>query len=138
MSLFPAFTPPTRAQPKALPLYTDTDWDFTHDCPVMEGGQPVPVSGLRAVAVWCFNAIQMVRGRWIGWSENYGADVLEMAGQPYDASVTRSEAERTIREALTASPYVTGAEVQTISLQDATLTATVAVQTIYGEVMIHV
>ena len=58
MSLFPLISEPDTGEltgSDGLPLYREVDWDFRTNKPVWKGGNPVYVTGGRAVLVWAWN-----------------------------------------------------------------------------------
>ena len=86
MSLFPLISQPdigALTATEGLPLYREVDWDFRTNKPVWKGGNPVYVTGARAVLVWAWNALHTERyahvtpkklfdefGRFLSFTEN--------------------------------------------------------------------
>lgn len=77
MSLFPLIDRPDDgviAAAANLPLYRETDWNFQTNEPVWRGGNPVMVTGARAVLVWAWNALHTERFAHDVFSSDYGPD----------------------------------------------------------------
>lgn len=131
--LFPQFTPPTAAQTQDLPLYRDVRMDYEAGRPVWESGNPVFVTGLEAVKGWAWRAVDTARYRYPCFSWSYGCELENLIGQPYQAETKKSEAERYVKEALLASPYIREARVSDTRFEGSTLHMTVELSTVYGK-----
>ena len=68
---------------EGLPLYQEVDWDFRTNKPVWRGGNPVLVTGARAVLVWAWNALHTTRFAHDVFSTDYGLDGNSLLGQAY-------------------------------------------------------
>lgn len=138
--LFPIIADPSQivSAARTLPLAQEMAWDFQADRPIFRGGEPVPVTGAEAVRVWAWNALKTARYRFEMFNFSYGCELERLMGQPFTADTKRSEAARYIQDALLASPYIRRVTVSELSLSEDTLSAAVAIQTIYGEVNVHV
>jgi hypothetical protein len=120
----------------SLPLYREIDWNFQTNQPVWRGGNPVWVTGARAVLIWAWNAMHTERFRHDVFSSDYGQDFAELHGQPYTEEVRQSEAIRVVRETLTTNPYITTVSQVSATFSDSTLHLSFKLTTIYGEVTI--
>lgn len=110
MSLFPLISEPDTGEltgSDGLPLYREVDWDFRTNKPVWKGGNPVYVTGGRAVLVWAWNALHTMRFNHDVFSTDYGLDGNTLLGQAYSGEVRESEAIRIVRETLQVNPYIT-------------------------------
>ena len=90
MSLFPLIDRPDDgviAAAANLPLYRETDWNFQTNEPVWRGGNPVMVTGARAVLVWAWNALHTERFAHDVFSSDYGPDFSTLLGKPYTEEV---------------------------------------------------
>lgn len=137
MSLFPLIDAPDTGQapsPTTLPLAREVDWDFKTNTPVWRNGEPVIVTGQRAVLVWAWNALHTPRFAHDVFSHNYGLEVDALIGKPYSAAVRQSEAVRMVRDALLINPYITAVHQIYARFEGSTLYLTYAISTIYGEV----
>lgn len=136
--LFPIFQTSVDQQGTPLPLYRDVAMDYDRGIPIFSGGNPVIVSGLEAVKSWAWRAVKTARYRWSCFTWDYGCELESLVGQPYRADTRRSEAVRYVQEALTVCPYITSARASVERLDGAKLTITVSINTVYGEVALHV
>lgn len=139
MSLFPLITGPDTgelAAAKGLPLCREVDWDFQANKPVWRGGNPVFVTGARAVLVWAWNALHTERFAHDVFSADYGLDSGVLLGQSYTEQVRRSEAIRVVRETLQTNPYITNVSQVSVSFEGSSLRLNFKLATIYGEVTI--
>lgn len=139
MSLFPLINQPDSGEllETELPLFRETDWDFNANCPVWRGGNPVFVTGARAVLVWAWNALHTERFAHDVFSADYGPDFTGLIGQPYTEEVRQSEAIRIVRETLMVNPYITAVTQVSAVFHDSVLTLNFKMATIYGEVSIN-
>ena len=129
--LFPAVQP--EAEPSAqeeLPLCRER--------PIYSAGVPVEVTGAEAVRVWVWKALKTARCRYDIYTWDFGCEAENLVGRPFTAQVKESEAARYIREALEPNPYITGVRQADVSFQGDRLDVTCRVETIYGEVEVHV
>lgn len=139
MSLFPLISQPdvgALTATEGLPLYREVDWDFRTNKPVWKGGNPVYVTGARAVLVWAWNALHTERFAHDVFSSDYGPDFSTLRGKPYTEEVRQAEAIRIIRETLLVNPYITDVTQVSAEFADSTLTLRFKLTTIYGEVSI--
>lgn len=139
MSLFPLISAPDggeKTTATGLPLCREVDWDFRTNQPVWRGGNPVFVTGARAVLVWAWNALHTERFAHDIFSAAYGLDCGALRGRSYTEGVRQAEAIRTVRETLLVNPYITAVSQVSVSMEDAVLRLTFKLTTIYGEVTI--
>lgn len=138
MSLFPLINQPDSREllETGLPLFRETDWDFNANCPVWRGGNPVFVTGARAVLVWAWNALHTERFAHDVFSADYGPDFTGLIGQPYTEEVRQSETIRIVRETLMVNPYITAVTQVSAVFHDSVLMLSCKLTTIYGEVSI--
>ena len=133
MSLFPQFSIPAAGTGGDLPLYADVAMDYDAGTPLWEGGNPVVVTGLEAVKSWAWRAVATARYRYGAFSWDYGCELENLVGQPYQADTKRSEAARYIQDALRASPYITACSVTDVTFDGSTFHMTVEFSTVYGK-----
>ncbi len=139
MSLFPLITEPDTGaltETGGLPLYQEVDWNFQSNKPVWRGGNPVYVTGARAVLVWAWNVLHTTRFAHDVFSTDYGLDGNSLLGQAYSEEVRQSEAIRVVRETLQVNPYITGVSQVSMSFEGSVLHLGFKLTTIYGEVTI--
>ena len=130
--LFPLFQTAPQGGAQALPLLRDVAMDYDKGVPRFAGGNPVIVSGLEAVKSWAWRAIQTARYRYSCYSWDYGCELEQLVGQPYDQDTRRSEAVRYVREALEVCPYITSAQAEVEGLEGSVLRIRVQMTTVYG------
>lgn len=138
MELFPMIQPPQESTEQPLPLYRETAWDFQREQPIFRGGNPVYVTGAEAVKVWCWKALKTPRTRYPIYSWDYGSELESLIGQNFSGELKRAEAVRYVREALEINPYITEINNIQVEFQSGRLTISAAIQTVYGEVNLHV
>ena len=139
MSLFPLISEPDTGELVAttgLPLYREVDWNFQTNKPVRRGGNPVFVTGARAVLVWAWNALHTMRFDHDVFSTDYGLDGYSLLGQAYSEEVRESEAIRVVKETLQVNPYITNVSQVSVSFEGSVLYLSFKLTTIYGEVTI--
>lgn len=139
MSLFPLISEPdtgARVATEGLPLYREVDWNFQTNKPVWRGGNPVFVTGARAVLVWAWNALHTMRFDHDVFSTDYGLEGYSLLGQAYSEEVRESEAIRIVRETLQINPYITSVSQVSVSFEGSVLHLSFKLTTIYGEVTI--
>lgn len=139
MSLFPLISEPDTGElvaTEGLPLYCEVDWNFQTNKPVWRGGNPVFVTGARAVLVWAWNALHTMRFDHDVFSTDYGLDGYSLLGQAYSEEVRESEAIRVVKETLQVNPYITNVSQVSVSFEGSVLHLSFKLTTIYGEVTI--
>lgn len=139
MSLFPLISQPDvgeLATTGGLPLYREVDWNFQTNKPVWKGGNPVFVTGARAVLVWAWNALHTERFAHDVFSSDYGLDSETLLGRAYSSEVREAEAVRIVRETLQVNPYITNVTQVSVEFEDSVLHLSFKLTTIYGEVTV--
>lgn len=138
MSLFPLISAPNiEASGSSLPMYREVDWDFENNKPVWRGGNPVYVTGARAVLVWAWNALHTVRFAHDVFSIDYGIDTHALISRPYSEQVRQAEAIRIVRETLLVNPYITAVHQIGCRFEGSVLHISFKMTTVYGEVTQH-
>lgn len=136
--LFPWATTDTTATTTDLPLCQDGAWDFENDKPLMRNGKPIKVTGLDAVTVWAFHALKTARYCHPMFTTDYGQSLTRLIGQGFSPDTTAAEVVRYITDCLTVSPYITAVTVTNVALDGDSVTADVAIDTIYGRSELNV
>ena len=121
-----------------LPMYYEVGWDYIKDEPLIENNEFVIVEGNNAIKVWIYKAIKTVRYQYPIYSWNYGCEISSLIGQKYTKGLTKSEAERYIKEAILINPYITDVKIIDINFSEDILSVSIQVDTIYGEVNVNV
>lgn len=121
-----------------LPMYYEVGWDYLKDEPLIENNEFVIVEGNEAIKVWIYKAIKTVRYQYPIYSWDYGCEISSLIGQKYTKGLTKSEAERYIKEAILINPYITDVKIIDINFSEDILSVSIQVDTIYGEVNVNV
>lgn len=121
-----------------LPMYYEVGWDYLKDEPLIENNEFVIVEGNNAIKVWIYKAIKTVRYQYPIYSWDYGCEISSLIGQKYTKGLTKSEAERYIKEAILINPYITDVKIIDITFSEDILSVSIQVDTIYGEVNVNV
>ena len=121
-----------------LPMYYEVGWNYIKDEPLIENNEFVIVEGNEAIKVWIYKAIKTARYQYPIYSWDYGCEISSLIGQKYTKGLTKSEAERYIKEAILINPYVTDVKIIDINFSEDTLSVSIQVDTIYGEVNVNV
>jgi hypothetical protein len=122
-----------------MPLYKEIAWDFINNSPILENGNFKTVEGNEALKVWIYKAILTPRYNYSIYSWDYGSELFDLIGKAYTSSLTKEEAKRYIKEALSINPYILEVNVINTDFKDGLLSADVKVKTIYeGEVLVNV
>lgn len=137
MTIFPIIPVLEESQSEGMPIYREIKWDYDSDLPVFRGGEPVIVTGSEAVAIWAYNALETVRGRYPIFSTEYGNDCEKLIGQQYSDEVKQAEIPRYIRECLLINPYIKGVTVTAQDFSDGKLMVEVEIESIYGKISIR-
>lgn len=117
-----------------LPLLWEVAMDFTTGQPILEGdGRFRLVSGLEAVRVWVWRALQAdnCRFAYSAHTESYGNQFYLLAGKSMSHAESRMAG--LVRETLLVCPYITGVERFSFAREGCRLTAAFTVRTVYGE-----
>ena len=134
MSLFPFISNIDEVKvDNSFPMYKEVAWDFESDCPVLENGNFKIIEGNEAIKIWVYKALLIPRYHHLIYSWDYGSELLDLIGKAYTPSLTKSEAERYIKEALEINPYILEVDVSNINFKDGALNADIKLLTIYGE-----
>ena len=120
-------------KPAALPLMTEVAVDFVSGQPILEtDGRFRLVSGLEAVRVWVWRALQAdnLRFAFAAHTDSYGNQLHLLAGKAMPEAESRLPG--LIKEALLVCPYITGVERFTYTREADCLRAAFTVRTVYG------
>lgn len=91
------------------------------------------VSGSKALSVWAYLALQIDRGEFYTYSEDYGCELKELIGYKYSQEFLQSEVKRMIKDCLTVNPYITDIENLEITQTKSSLHISFKILTDYGE-----
>ena len=143
MSIFPQISVNTdtliqSTQQTTLPLYKEYAWDYNNNDFLLKDGKFQIVTGLEAIKVWIWKALQIQRYGYLSYSWNYGNELEKLVGQNLSANVMQSEVQRYIEESLCINPYIQGITNISITQDGSKLNIIFTTITLYGEVDISV
>ena len=118
----------------ALPRMVEVAVDFSTGQPLMEAdGRFRLVSGLEAVRVWVWRALQPdnCRFAYAAHTQRYGNQLHLLCGR--SMAEARSRLAGLVRETLLVCPYITGVERFYFTREGSRLTAAFTVRTVYGD-----
>lgn len=121
-------------QESALPRLREVAVDFSTGQPLLdEEGEFRYVSGLEAVRVWVWRALQSdnVRFAFPAHTDSYGNQLNTLLGKALPEAESRLAG--LVRESLLVCPYIKGVEGFSFSRKEGQLTAAFTVRTVYGE-----
>lgn len=119
---------------QSLPLMREVAVDFNTGQPVLEtDGTFRLVSGLEAVRVWVWRALQHdnTRFAYSAHTVSYGNQFHLLTGKALPQAESRLAG--LVREALLVCPYITGVERFSFTREGSRLVAAFTVRTVYGE-----
>ena len=117
-----------------LPLLREVAFDLKSGQPVVESdGRFRLVSGLEAVRVWVWRALQPdnCRFAYAAHTQRYGNQLHLWCGK--SMAEARSRLAGLVRETLLVCPYITGVERFYFTREGSRLTAAFTVRTVYGD-----
>lgn len=117
-----------------LPLMREIAVDLATGQPVLEAdGTFRLVSGLEAVRVWVWRALQPdnTRFAYSAHTVSYGNQLHLLAGKALPEAESRMAG--MVRESLMVCPYITGVERFSFTREGSRLTAAFTVRTVYGD-----
>ena len=120
-------------KPAALPLMTEAAVDFVSGQPILETDCRFRlVSGLEAVRVWVWRALQAdnLRFAFAAHTDSYGNQLHLLAGKSLPHAERRMAG--LVRETLLVCPYITGVEKFSFTREGSRLVAAFTVRTVYG------
>ncbi len=121
-------------QESVLPRLREVAVDFSTGQPLLdEEGEFRYVSGLEAVRVWVWRALQSdnVRFAFPAHTDSYGNQLNTLLGKALPEAESRLAG--LVRESLLVCPYIKGVEGFSFSRGEGQLTAAFTVRTVYGE-----
>lgn len=143
MSLFPFEISETEdieetIEEETLPTYHEIAWDFQNDVPIMVNNTLKIVTEEEAVKVWIYKTLKTNRHKHEIYSDDYGVEIDDIIGQKYSKDFMTAEIERSMKEALLINPYIQSVDVSDIKITNRSVSASLNVSTIYGEVSVSV
>ena len=109
-SIFPSFVEEVKAieqnQNNTLPVAREIAIDFNTGNPIIKNNDYVIVEKNDAIAVWCYYALKIAKGRFLAFTRNYGSELEEeIIGKQYNSD-TYSKVKRIVEDCLLVNPYI--------------------------------
>ena len=121
-SIFPSFVDEVRAieqnKNNTLPVAKEIAIDFSTGNPIIKNRDYVIVEKNDAVAVWCYYALKIAKGRFLAFTSNYGSELEEkIIGKQYNSD-TYSKVKRIVEDCLLVNPYIKSIDNVKVSFND--------------------
>ena len=121
-SIFPSFVDEVRAieqnKNNTLPIIKEIAIDFSTGNPIIKNKDYVIVEKNEAVAVWCYYALKIAKGRFLAFTRNYGSELEEkIIGKQYNSD-TYSKIKRIVEDCLLVNKYIKSIDNVSVSFDD--------------------
>ena len=122
-----------------LPVPQEYAWDFDKDCFLYDAqGKHVIVEGDEAIKIWIYKALSTERFRYLAYSWQYGIELRPFIGKVMGVQQRYSEIKRVIIECLMVNPYIKSIDSVEITHKGDSVSISIVISTIYGEVSVDV
>ena len=133
-SIFPSFVEEVKAieqnQNNTLPVAKEIAIDFNTGNPIIKNGDFVIVEKNEAVAVWCYYALKIAKGRFLAFTRNYGSELEEkIIGKQYNPD-TYGKIKRIVEDCLLVNEYIKSVDNVQVEFDDR-LTIEIELTTVY-------
>ena len=133
-SIFPSFVEEVKAieqnKNNTLPVAKEIAIDFNTGNPIIKNRDYVIVEKNEAVAVWCYYALKIAKGRFLAFTNNYGSELEEkIIGKQYNSD-THSKVKRIVEDCLLVNPYIKSIDNVKVEFDDK-LTIEIELTTVY-------
>ena len=133
-SIFPSFVEEVKAieqnQNNTLPVAREIAIDFNTGNPIIKNNDYVIVEKNDAVAVWCYYALKIARGRFLAFTRNYGSELEEkIIGKQYNPD-TYGKIKRIVEDCLLVNEYIKSVDNVQVEFDDR-LTIEIELTTVY-------
>ena len=133
-SIFPSFVEEVKAieqnKNNTLPVAKEIAIDFNTGNPIIKNNDFVIVEKNDAVAVWCYYALKIAKGRFLAFTNNYGSELEEkLIGKQYNSD-TYSKVKRIVEDCLLVNPYIKSIDNVKVEFDDR-LTIEIELTTVY-------
>ena len=121
-SIFPSFVEEVKAieqnQNNTLPVAREIAIDFNTGNPIIKNNDYVIVEKNDAVAVWCYYALKIAKGRFLAFTRNYGSELEEkIIGKQYNSD-TQKQVKRIVEDCLLINKYIKSIDNVAVSFDD--------------------
>ena len=133
-SIFPSFVEEVKAieqnQNNTLPVAREIAIDFNTGNPIIKNNDYVIVEKNDAVAVWCYYALKIARGRFLAFTNNYGSELEEkIIGKQYNPD-TYGKIKTIVEDCLLVNEYIKSVDNVQVEFDDR-LTIEIELTTVY-------
>ena len=142
-SIFPSFVEEVKAieqnQNNTLPVAREIAIDFNTGNPIIKNNDYVIVEKNDAIAVWCYYALKIAKGRFLAFTRNYGSELEEkIVGKQYNPD-TYGKIKRIVEDCLLVNEYIKSIDNVQVEFDDR-LTIEIELTTVYqkGVIMEYV
>ena len=121
-SIFPSFVDEVRTieqnKNNTLPVAKEIAIDFSTGNPIIKNNDYVIVEKNEAVAVWCYYALKIAKGRFLAFTSNYGSELEEkIIGKQYNSD-TQKQVKRIVEDCLLVNKYIKSIDNVAVSFDD--------------------
>ena len=133
-SIFPSFVEEVKAieqnQNNTLPVAREIAIDFNTGNPIIKNNDYMIVEKNDAIAVWCYYALKIARGRFLAFTRNYGSELEEkIIGKQYNPD-TYGKIKRIVEDCLLVNEYIKSIDNVQVEFDDK-LTIEIELTTVY-------
>ena len=133
-SIFPSFVEEVKAieqnQNNTLPVAREIAIDFNTGNPIIKNNDYVIVEKNDAIAVWCYYALKIAKGRFLAFTRNYGSELEEkIVGKQYNPD-TYGKIKRIVEDCLLVNEYIKSVDNVQVEFDDR-LTIEIELTTVY-------
>ena len=133
-SIFPSFVEEVKAieqnQNNTLPVAREIAIDFNTGNPIIRNNDYVIVEKNDAIAVWCYYALKIAKGRFLAFTRNYGSELEEkIIGKQYNPD-TYGKIKRIVEDCLLVKEYIKSVDNEQVECDDR-LTIEIELTTVY-------
>ena len=133
-SIFPSFVEEVKSieqnQNNTLPVAKEIAIDFNTGNPIIKNNDYVIVEKNDAVAVWCYYALKIAKGRFLAFTRNYGSELEEkIIGKQYNPD-TYGKIKRIVEDCLLVNEYIKSVDNVQVEFDDR-LTIEIELTTVY-------
>ena len=133
-SIFPSFVEEVKAieqnQNNTLPIAKEIAIDFNTGNPIIKNNDYVIVEKNDAIAVWCYYALKIAKGRFLAFTRNYGSELEEkIIGKQYNYEIY-SKIKRIVEDCLLVNKYIKSVDNVQVEFDDR-LTIEIELTTVY-------
>lgn len=111
------------------------EWGVNFETGKLTGGK---VTGLEALKVWAWNALQIERFSFEQFTWNCGSELSSLIGKAQPKSMTESDARRMVEDCVTQNKYITGIDRFSCEINGESLRIAFRLLTTFGEVSMGV